>query len=72
MCDRIAVLNFGKKIAEGTMDQLRSMSGMQGRSLEDIFLAITHDGPIPPPVISSEDPLPVAVGIPENPTLGEE
>jgi ABC-2 type transport system ATP-binding protein len=40
MCDRIGIINHGKLIAVGSMDELRSMS--QGETnLEDIFLSMT-------------------------------
>jgi ABC-2 type transport system ATP-binding protein len=40
MCDRIGIINHGKLVAVGTMDELRSMQ--QGEtSLEDIFLSLT-------------------------------
>ncbi len=40
MCDRIGIINQGRLIAVGTMDQLRSLSAGQ-TSLEDIFLNLT-------------------------------
>ncbi|HEY6072090.1 MAG TPA: ABC transporter ATP-binding protein [Anaerolineales bacterium] len=40
MCDRIGIINHGKLIAVGTMEQLRSMGSGSG-SLEDIFLNLT-------------------------------
>ncbi len=40
MCDRIAIINQGKLVAVGTMDQLRAM-GQGQSSLEDIFLSLT-------------------------------
>ena len=43
LCDRVLILRKGVKIAEGTLEQLRTMSGMEGRSLEDVFLALTHE-----------------------------
>ncbi len=40
MCDRIGIINQGRLIAAGTMDDLRSMG--QGKTdLEDIFLQLT-------------------------------
>jgi len=39
MCDRVAIINGGRVIATGTMEELRGGSG--GESLEDIFLALT-------------------------------
>jgi len=40
MCDRIGIINQGKIVASGTMDQLRSL-GKGETSLEDIFLGLT-------------------------------
>jgi ABC-2 type transport system ATP-binding protein len=40
MCDRIGIINAGKLVAEGTMEQLRALGGGES-SLEDIFLELT-------------------------------
>lgn len=40
MCDRIGIINDGKLIAEGTMDELRVQAKGQS-SLEEIFLTLT-------------------------------
>jgi ABC-2 type transport system ATP-binding protein len=40
MCDRIGIINQGKLIAVGTMNELRGL-GQGESSLEDIFLALT-------------------------------
>jgi ABC-2 type transport system ATP-binding protein len=40
MCDRIGIINKGKLIAAGTMDELRAL-GQGETSLEDIFLSLT-------------------------------
>lgn len=40
MCDRIGIINQGRLIAVGTMDELRAM-GKGESSLEDIFLDLT-------------------------------
>ena len=40
MCDHIGIINHGKLIAEGTMDELRSQA-IGHSSLEDIFLELT-------------------------------
>ncbi len=41
LCDRIAIINKGKIIAQGTMEQLRALEG-QEQSLEQIFLELTE------------------------------
>jgi ABC-2 type transport system ATP-binding protein len=40
MCDRIGIINKGRLIAAGTMDELRQL-GQGESSLEDIFLSLT-------------------------------
>jgi ABC-2 type transport system ATP-binding protein len=40
LCDRIAIILGGKLIALGTLDELQSQAGNEGR-LEDIFLKLT-------------------------------
>ena len=41
MCDRVGIINKGKLIALGTMDELRQQSKTKNKSLEDIFLDLT-------------------------------
>ncbi|HIE26357.1 TPA: ABC transporter ATP-binding protein [Candidatus Poribacteria bacterium] len=41
MCDRIGIINKGQLIAVGTMEELRRSEGVNGLSLEDIFLDLT-------------------------------
>lgn len=43
MCDRIGIINKGRLIAVGTLDELRGLggNGAAGSSLEDIFLELT-------------------------------
>ncbi len=41
MCDRVAIINKGKIIALGTMEELRLKSQKHDKSLEDIFLELT-------------------------------
>jgi ABC-2 type transport system ATP-binding protein len=43
VCTKIGIINDGKLFAEGTMDQLRSLSGRSGSSLEDVFLKLTNE-----------------------------
>lgn len=42
LCDRIAIINRGKIIALGTMEELRALAEEKG-SLENIFLELTED-----------------------------
>lgn len=42
LADQAGILNHGKLIAVGTIDQLREMSG-EGGALEDAFLALTRE-----------------------------
>lgn len=41
MCDRVAIIDKGKLIACGTMEELRLQSKQQDKSLEEIFLELT-------------------------------
>ena len=41
MCDRIAIINKGSKIAEGTMDELRKIGKYENMNLEELFLELT-------------------------------
>ena len=42
LCDRIAIMNRGKLVGIGTMDQLRSQADQLGANLEDVFLRLTE------------------------------
>lgn len=48
LCDRVIILSRGRKLTEGTLEELQQASSMQGGTLEDIFLKLTEDGPAPP------------------------
>jgi len=41
MCDRIAIIDQGKILAEGNMQELQTLSKQGSKSLEDIFLELT-------------------------------
>jgi len=41
MCDRIGIINKGRLVAVGTMDELRTLDKSGQTSLEDIFLGLT-------------------------------
>ena len=44
LCDRVIVMRRGRKIAEGTVSDLRGLvPGGDAMSLEDVFLQLTHD-----------------------------
>jgi ABC-2 type transport system ATP-binding protein len=38
MADRIGIIQHGRLLAEGTLDELRTRSGHGGATLEDVFL----------------------------------
>lgn len=40
LCDRIGVIQKGKLVFTGTMEELKAQYGKEGQSLEDIFLTI--------------------------------
>ncbi len=41
MCDRVAIINQGRLVALGSMEELRSQSSAGDKTLEDIFLELT-------------------------------
>jgi ABC-2 type transport system ATP-binding protein len=43
VCTRIGIIDQGKVIAEGTLNELRSKSGGVGETLEEVFLKLTHE-----------------------------
>jgi ABC-type multidrug transport system ATPase subunit len=45
VCDRLVLLNEGRVVAEGTLDELRwgARAGEPASSLEDVFLSLTED-----------------------------
>lgn len=49
LCDRVIILARGKKIAEGTLEELRTMSDSRG-SLEEVFLKLTDESSQTAPV----------------------
>jgi ABC-2 type transport system ATP-binding protein len=44
LCDHVAIMYQGKIVANGTMTELRSQSGLPGSTLEEVFLKITGTG----------------------------
>ncbi len=43
-CDRVLIVARGRKLVEGTLEELRQIPGMEGMSLEEIFLKLTTEG----------------------------
>jgi ABC-2 type transport system ATP-binding protein len=43
LCSRIGIIDHGKVIAEGTLEQLRSKTNGKGTSLEEVFLKLTDE-----------------------------
>jgi ABC-2 type transport system ATP-binding protein len=41
LCDRVAIVDRGRVVAVGTVDELRARTGAAHASLEDLFLALT-------------------------------
>jgi ABC-2 type transport system ATP-binding protein len=41
VCDRLALLDAGRVVAEGTMEELRARTGLRDAPLEELFLALT-------------------------------
>ncbi len=42
LCDRVGIIDEGKLIAEGTLEELRSKSEKEGATLESLFLKLTE------------------------------
>lgn len=46
LCDRVVILAKGRKLAEGTLGELRAQNDLEGAGLEEVFLKLTQeDGP---------------------------
>jgi len=43
ICTRIGIIYRGKIVAEGTFDQLKTQTGNQSKTLEEVFLKLTND-----------------------------
>jgi len=43
ICTRIGIIYQGKIIAEGTFDQLKTQTGKQSKTLEEVFLNLTNE-----------------------------
>ena len=42
-CDRVLIMARGKLLAEGTIEELRSLYNMEDKSLEELFLTLTSE-----------------------------
>jgi ABC-2 type transport system ATP-binding protein len=43
ICTRIGIIYNGKIVAEGTFDQLKTQTGNQSKTLEEVFLKLTNE-----------------------------
>jgi ABC-2 type transport system ATP-binding protein len=43
ICTRIGIIYHGKIVAEGTLDQLKTQTGNQSKTLEEVFLKLTNE-----------------------------
>ncbi len=43
LCSRVAIINKGKLVAEGTIEELQKKTKLEGSTLKDIFLTLTND-----------------------------
>ncbi|MFZ7137332.1 MAG: ABC transporter ATP-binding protein [archaeon] len=43
ICTRIGIIYQGKIVAEGTLDQLKTQTGNQSKTLEEVFLKLTNE-----------------------------
>ena len=43
LCDRVVIMQQGKKLAEGSVGELRQQAAMRDNSLEEVFLRLTED-----------------------------
>jgi ABC-2 type transport system ATP-binding protein len=41
ICSKITIINHGSTIAEGTSQEIKSMAGLKGSTLEEVFLKLT-------------------------------
>ncbi len=44
ICDRVAIMDHGRILSQGTVSELRQISGLPGSDLEDVFLKLTGTG----------------------------
>ena len=41
LCDRIAIINKGKLVTQGTLEEIKAMKGEENATLEKLFLELT-------------------------------
>lgn len=51
LCDRVVIMAKGRKLAQGTLEELRQTQHMEGANLESVFLALTEEGTGAPPSV---------------------
>lgn len=51
LCDRVVIMAKGRKVAEGTVQELRDQAHMNSADLEQVFLNLTQEGQHEPPVL---------------------
>jgi ABC-2 type transport system ATP-binding protein len=51
MADRIGIIQHGRLVADGTLDELRARSGERQATLEDLFLELTGGEAVPTEVL---------------------
>ncbi|HRJ27075.1 MAG TPA: ABC transporter ATP-binding protein [Fimbriimonadaceae bacterium] len=49
LCDRVIILARGRKLAEGTLEELREQTNSAASDLEEIFLKLTDETPLQAP-----------------------
>lgn len=47
LCDRVIILSRGRKLAEGSLTELRATTQLEGANLEEVFLRLTQEADAP-------------------------
>jgi len=56
LCDRVIIMQAGRKLAEGTLEDLRAQSQMADSTLEQVFLRLTEEAENAAAVVSDVSP----------------
>ncbi len=56
LCDRVIIMQAGRKLAEGTLEELRAQSQMADSTLEQVFLRLTEEAENAAAVVSDVSP----------------